>query len=281
MKKIVTEEAMLREYGNPKSIFVNLFNREPKQESGIYYFGNEDDGDFFDESDVQIWRNGSLKNHWHSRALLENKISHHLVNEVIKNSSCVVDLACGPGMGLIPSIKQIDAAFPCMASDANTLVLEEWKRYLGTDEEVKKLDFAAFSVFDIPFQNNSIQAYSSYIGLSNTRHGNDGYKRALSEIYRTLIEGGMFYAIESEWNDIPAILDLFDKIGMQPWQIFEEKQISWHDRFIECGFEIAYEQPQEYRSLRKEDNELGEAAFRYGVNIGLSFNAYIVKKKGI
>ena len=281
MKKIVTEEAMLREYGNPKSVFVNFFNREPKQEQGIYYFGNEDDGDFFDESDVQIWRNGSLKNHWHSRALLENKISYHLVNEIIKNSSFVVDLACGPGMGLIPSIKQIDASFPCMASDANTLVLEEWKRYLGADEEIKELDFAAFSVFDIPFQNNSIQAYSSYIGLSNTRHGNDGYKRALSEIYRTLVEGGMFYAIESEWNDIPAILDLFDKIGMQPWQIFKEKQISWHDKFIECGFEIVYEQPQEYRSLRKEDNELGEAAFRYGVDIGLSFNAYIVKKKGI
>ena len=48
---------------------------------------------------------------------------------------------------------------------------------------------------------------------------------ALSEIYRTLIDGGLYYAIENEWNDAPAILELFDKIGRKPWSVFLEKQI--------------------------------------------------------
>lgn len=152
------------------------------------------------------------------------------------------------------------------------------KQYLEKNEKVNRLDFAQFSVFDIPFKNNSVQAYSSYIGLSNTRNGNDGYKLALSEIHRTLIDGGILYAIENEWNDIPAILDLFDKMKLHPWQCFMEEQGSWHNRFVNGGFEIVYEHPYEYRQLTKDDNELGEAASKYGVDIGLTFNAYIVKK---
>lgn len=103
--------------------------------------------------------------------------------------------------------------------------------------------------------------------------------RRSSEIYRTLADGGLFYAIENEWSDISAILGLFDKMNRQPWTCFREEQISWHDRFIESGFEIVYEQQYEYRSLRTDDNELGKAALEFGVDIGMNFTAYIVKKK--
>ncbi len=71
----------------------------------------------------------------------------------------------------------------------------------------------------------------------------------------------------------------FDKMGLQPWDDFREKQISWHDKFINNGFEIVYERPFEYRSLRADDNELGEAAVKFGVDIGMKFTAFIVRKK--
>lgn len=263
-----------------EELFKQLFKNEPpKEENGIYYFGDENDGDCFRQSDIVSWQNGAFSQNWRTRKLLENAASRHLADEIIANNEYIVDLACGPGMGFIPTIKQLSPSFRCLATDANPFVLNEWKQYLQNNENDSRIDFAQFSAFNLPFKNNTVLAYSSFIGLSSTREGNRGYDSALSEIYRTLADGGSCYAIENEWNDIPAILNLFDKINRQPWSVFCEKQTSWHDRFVNSGFDILYEKPFEYRSLRPDDNELGEAAAEFGVEIGISFTAYIVRKR--
>lgn len=263
-----------------EDIFKQLFKNAPlKEDNGIYYFGDENDGDCFEKSDIVRWQNGILGQNWRNRKLLENDASKHLIDEIISNNEYIVDLACGPGMGFIPSIKQISPTFHCLATDANQFVLNEWKRHLQNNENCGGVDFAQFSAFNIPFKNNSVRAYSSFIGLSSTRNGNSGIDLALSEIYRTLIDGGSYYAIENEWNDIPAILDLFDKIHRQPWSVFREKQTSWHDRFVNNGFEVLYEKDFEYRNLGADDNGLGEAAAEFGVDVGLKYTAYIVRKR--
>ena len=259
-------------------IFNKLFVNEPqKKENGIYYFGNENDGDYFDEDNFDIWRNGGFIRNWRYKGFLEHNASRHLAEEILNNNDYVIDLACGPGMGFIPSVKQLNPMFPCMATDANPFVLSEWKEYLDNSEKYNKLSFAQFSVFDIPLKSNSVQAYSSFIGVSSTRSGEEGHAAALSEIRRTLAQGGTFYTVENEWTDVGAILDLFDKMGQQPWNGFDGKHITWHDKFIHNGFEIVYEDPY-YKSLRADDNELGEAAVKFGVDIGIKFTAFIVKK---
>lgn len=263
-----------------EDIFKHLFTSAPsKEDNGIYYFGDESDGDQFDNGDIAGWQNGIFSRNWLGRKLLENTVSRHLLDEIIANNEYIVDLACGPGMGFIPSIKHTEPEFRCLATDANPFVLSEWKRYLQNNESCGGIDFAQFSAFNMPFKNNSVQAYSSFIGLSSTRSGNRGIDLALSEIYRTLVDGGLYYAIENEWNDVPAILELFDKIGREPWSVFLEKQTSWHDRFANNGFEVLYEEKFEHRSLKADDNELGEAAAKFGVDIGLNFTAYIVGKR--
>ena len=259
-----------------KQIFSKIPDRE---EDGIFYFYADDDGDYFTEKDINNWRTIWFQNNWNERKLLENKASNHLISAIIEAGSPVIELACGPGMGLIPSIKQINPSFPCMATDARSLVVSEWKRYLDDKEKYDALDFAQFSVLDMPIKSGTVQAYSSFIGISSIRSGDSGYRLALSEIYRTLTDGGFLYAIENEWSDVSAILGLFEKMNRQPWTCFHEEQISWHDRFIESGFEIVYEQQYEYRSLRTDDNELGKAALEFGVDIGMNFTAFIVKKK--
>lgn len=181
--------------------------------------------------------------------------------------------------GFYPVNKADSAGVPLSETDANSLVLSEWKCYLQNNEKIGNIDFAQFSAFNMPFKNKSVQAYGSFIGLSSTRNGNRGIDLALYEIYRTLIDGGLYYAIENEWNDVPAILELFDKIGRKPWSVFLEKQTSWHDRFAKNGFEVLYEEKFEHRSLKADDNELGKAAAEFGVDIGLDFTAYIIGKK--
>ena len=260
--------------------FKQVFANQPqKEENGIYYFGNENDGDCFDKSDFDTWRNGGFDRSWRNKELLQNNASRHMAEEIINSKDYVIDLACGPGMGFIPSLKQLAPVFPCLATDANPFVLSEWKNHLDINEKYDKLSFAQFSIFDIPFKNNSVQAYSSFIVVSSSRGGKNGQASALCEIRRTLASDGTFYTVENEWTDIGAILGLFDKMKRRPWSIFLEKQIPWKDKFLNNDFEIIYEEPFEYRSLRSDDNELGEAASRYGVDIGVKYTAFIVRKK--
>lgn len=259
--------------------FRELFLRNPKRkENGIYFFDTDNDGDYFDEDDINEWKNGRFYSNWRNRKLIENPVSHYLLDTIINSGNSIIDLACGPSMGLIPSVKMLNTSFPCMATDASALIVSEWKQYLEYKENYSGINFAQFSVLDIPINNESVQAYSSFIGISSTRNGERGYISALSEIYRTLTKGGLFYTIENEWTDVPTILGLFEKMNQQPWTIFCEKQTSWHNRFIECGFDIIYEKQYEYRKLSAYDNELGEAAHKFGVDVGMNFIAYILKK---
>ena len=74
------------------------------------------------------------------------------------------------------------------------------------------------------------------------------------------------------------MLGLFEKSGMIPWSCFLGEQMTWHDRFKNNGFEIVYEEPFESRTIKEDDNELGEAAVKYGVEVEMVFTAFIVKK---
>lgn len=251
----------------------------PKEKNGIYYFGNENDGDCFDQTDFNNWRNTVFNSNWRTKRFLTNSTSLYLLKQIIDNHEHVIDLACGPGMGFIPSIKQLNPIFPCLVSDANSSVLTEWKSYLENNEIYSNLAFAQFSAFNIPIKSNTVQAYSSFIGISSTRNGENGYATALSEIHRTLGENGLFYTIENEWADISAILSVFEKINQRPWSCFCEKQVSWHDRFVQNGFEIVFEEPFEYRSLSADDNELGAASAELGIDVGINSTAYIVKNR--
>lgn len=260
--------------------FVEMLAKEPKDiKNGIYYFDAHDHGDCFDETDVAEWDNGRLKSNWIKRKFLENSTTKKLVEMIVKNGKEVIDLACGPGMGLIPAVKQLDPAFHCTATDANAMVLTHWKQYLDRNHFGYGVGFAQFSVLDMPFQDDSVPAFSSNIGLSSVRGGQEDYDVAVKEVYRCLESGGYLYAIESEWMDITAILQVFETWGQEPWTCFTEKQLSWHDRFLEAGFEIVFEEEVQHRIFTAEDNELGEASVRFVIPVGTKETAFVLRKR--
>ena len=263
-------------------MFEECYLREPQSiDYGIPCFGNERDGDFYDEEDINAWNNGRFQNSLNNTKLIKNKATKRLLRELSKET-CVVDLASGPGMGLIPSLLQINPEVSCMATDANLSLLKQWKSFLVGKPVCEKINFAQFSLMDIPFKDDSIPAYSSFIGLGSTRGGPEGYNRVTQEIFRTLKHGGKLFTVEAEWADIPGIVNLFGKMNRQPWDIFTQSMETdvrtWQDRFINNGFKILYQGLFESRSLRETDNELGEAAVRFGVNVEMIFNAFIVQK---
>ena len=261
-------------------LFCKLFNKEADFVlDGAYFLNSDADSDCFDDDDVKQWRNDTFCTNWHRTKFLKHPVSEKLIEAIVKRKHPVIELACGPGMGLIPSIKQLNPQHSCLATDASSLVIKEWKNYLFEYEQVSNLDFAQFSVLDIPFKDNLVSAYSSFIGLSSTRSGSKGYDKAISEVHRTLKRGGYLYTVENEWTNVSEILDLFKMMNKQPWNIFFEQQKTWRERFLDAGFCIEYEDIMEYRALNEDDNELGEAAHKYGKNVGIKSIAYILRKE--
>ncbi|MBR5823405.1 MAG: prolipoprotein diacylglyceryl transferase, partial [Paludibacteraceae bacterium] len=121
------------------------------------------------------------------------------------------------------------------------------------------------------------QATKAWYGIM--MHGNDGYQKALSEIYRTLKVGGRLYAIENEWANIAQILELFKSNNKQPWDCFIQQSKKWEELFVECGFNILYNEIFEERKLTGKDNELGEMAEKDHVDIWLKFSGFILEKR--
>ncbi len=109
--------------------FENLFLSEPaKKENGVYLFDSDMDGDCFDESDKEIWYAGCFQHRLMEPSPLNNEASKRLIEKIVEHDMPVIDVACGPGMGLIPSIKRLSPHHLCMATDANSLVIREWKK---------------------------------------------------------------------------------------------------------------------------------------------------------
>lgn len=261
-------------------MFEKMLEKEPLAiRNGIYYFDSHDHGDCFDETDAEEWNNGRLEGNWKKRKFLEHPTTKKLIEMMVVNGKVIIDLACGPGMGLIPSVKQIDSEIHCIATDANAMLLEHWKHYLDRKRLTYGVGFAQFSVLDMPFRANSVPAFSSNIGLSSVRGGVADYDKAAREVYRCLEQDGFLYAIESEWMDIRAILQVFEKMGKQPWGIFMEEKISWHDRFLQTGFEIVSEELVGNHYFTEADNELGEASVKFGIPVGTKETVFVLRKR--
>ncbi|MBO4392540.1 MAG: hypothetical protein J5816_04475 [Clostridia bacterium] len=260
-------------------MFSEIWNRQPREyEPHLWLFGNEQDGDYFDEEDFLIWQNDLFEHNFSTDRFLNNDASEKLIDEIVRNREPYVDLACGPGMGLIPSVKKKCSEIPCLATDANARLIKELKKWLREKKTETGIEFAQFSLFDIPVADCAVNAYGGFLPISSTRNGNSGYDCALSEIFRTLATKGRLYAIESELLDVPAILKVFEMSGMHPWSCFSEEQKTWHDRFINHGFKILYEEPYLKHRLNEDDNELGRAAEKLGVQIEMQWNAFIAEK---
>lgn len=82
---------------------------------------------------------------------------------------------------------------------------------------------------------------------------------------------------KSLFNRQPIEIVDFDLWGKPVWPDLHE-EISWQEKYSECGFTVEFSEKSFYRKLNKEDNELGEQADKFGIDIGLKFTLYILRK---
>ena len=73
--------------------FDELINMEYRTDNTIPYFGNDRDGDCFDERDFERRRKESFNISRKNRSLLDNAASRLLTDEIIRNHEYVIDPA--------------------------------------------------------------------------------------------------------------------------------------------------------------------------------------------
>lgn len=259
--------------------FLDKFATTPQKKiNDIFLFNSHDHGDYFEEEDANEWFECSFWKSLQKREFIENKVTFKLIDRIIQKGEPVIDVACGPGMGLIPSILAVYPKFVCLATDACPFVLTCWDQYLKSKSIDYDISFSCFSLMDIPIIDSSVQVFSSVIGLSSTRNGKKGYDIATREIFRVMAPGGLFCTIEQEWTNPKEALKIFEQCHQQPWNCFLEDNETWHDRFDKAGFKIQYEEVCKESFLSARDNELGRMATENGIQVGTKWTAFILTK---
>lgn len=261
----------------------DLFDKQPEEIiDGDYYFHTDHEGDHFDETDVKLWLEESIfKEKWRQASQNDNELFSVFSEDVCKIFSCkqsvFLEIACGPGMGLTPMILSRNPQISCLVSDASSLLIKSWRKFISANLAEYDINLSSFSVMNMPLKDESFDIVTSFIGISSTRAGEQGKIKALSEVYRVLKTDGYFIAIENEWADSNAIKKVFDLWGQPIWNDMKAEK-PWKEKFIECGFAIESWEKSFCRKLHKEDNDLGKQADAFGIDISLKFNLYILRK---
>ena len=260
-------------------MFKEIFREQVIHCNGVYVVQNsEQDADCFDGEDVAKWKNRYFEKTWTSHYLQKNEIYADLINCVLNENKPVVDIATGPGMGFVPEIKIARPELPCLAIDASDVLIQSWKDFFAEHSNLPTVELGQFSLFDLPFEDESVDVYTSYLGIGSTRKGGTGYDKVLSELFRTLKKGGKLFAVEGEWIDKNAFLELFSKMNREPWNCFVEEP-TWVERFEEHGFEIISSKLAENKYFENDDDhELSPIAKSLNIKIGIALKAYILKK---
>lgn len=263
--------------------FRHRFSREANEIiEDDYYFNSDQDGDCFDELDRKLWLDGErFKNNWFDKQYNRDKVFQFFYDDIynilLTKTPTFIEIACGPGMGIAPIILSQCPKASCLISDANSMLIKSWRKYIHKNLGQYDINLASFSTLNIPIISNSIDIVTSFIGISSSRSGLDGKIRSVQEVYRILNDGGYFIAIESEWTNHESIYEVFHKWGISVWEDMKER-VSWNEIFTDAGFIIESCDKTYYKNLTKDDNELGEQANKYGINIEQKLTLFILRK---
>jgi len=259
--------------------FRPMFSKEPVSEkNGVIYYGSEFEGDQFDEKDAESWTSGGKFMHrWRNKGLSDkyrNEVYMDLCRKADDLKLPIMDIASGPGLGLLPDIYSFNTKSRILAADGCPLIAEKWSEFLNENEPSADISFASFNAADMPIFSDSVDVITSNIGFSSLRYAGADNMLGIREAFRVLKHGGYIFTIENEFEDNNVVQKVFDLWGRENW--FKNNKLSWRERFEQAGFVIE----QEKLHLRRDDNdfELGEIAASFGLEIIMVYKAFILRK---
>ena len=260
--------------------FYSIFSKPPlavKEEVPCFCGGRE--GDQFTKEDVAFWTEGGFERRWKSRGQpseYHNSVYADLCGQAAELNLPIMDVASGPGLGLIPDILALNPRVQALATDACPVLVEKWSEYLKVYAPNANIRFACLNAADMPVFSDSVDVITSNIGFSSLRYAGADQMLGVREAYRVLKPGGYVFAIENGFEDMAVVQKAFDLWGRENW--FGANALTWRQRFIQAGFTVVQEKPH-LRRVEKDDWELGEIASSFGLEIVVIFKAYILRKQ--
>lgn len=173
-------------------MFDKIANKSFEMRNNIAYFVPEKELEYNLE-----WAKGLIDGNWvevnwkrHLSIDIENeRIKSIVAKKIISFGGLVMEIGTGPGGGFMPYVLDEDINSKIIISDLSPTVVKEWKRFFDKEIKPKNIYFTALNHCDIPFKDETINVVSSNGGFGNTE--GDKYK-AIKEIYRIILPGGMF-----------------------------------------------------------------------------------------
>jgi ubiquinone/menaquinone biosynthesis C-methylase UbiE len=187
-----------------------------------------------------------------------------------------MDIACGPGLGLIPDIQVVNTNIAFLATDACSVIVQNWSDFLSAKKPKPNIDFASFDICNMPIKDNSVPIITSNIGFGSLRYAGNEQMSGLTEAFRVLKPGGYIFTIEKEFTYPDMIQNVFDIWGQPNW--FVNDKMTWRERFEKAGFTIESEDFH-LPELKRDNWELAEKAIEFGFDgIETVSKAYVLRK---
>lgn len=204
-----------------------------------------------------------------------NKIYLELCKTAAGLNLPILDLATGPGMGLLPDIYSFNKNIRALATDGCPVLVEKWNEFLQENAPNADIQFASFNAANMPIYDVSVDVMTSNRGFGSLRYAGADQMLGIKEAYRILKHGGYVFTIESEFEDNAVVQKTFNLWGRENW--FRENKLTWRERFEQAGFVIEQEKAH-LRRVEKDGWELAEAALSFGLEIVVIYKAFILKK---
>lgn len=225
------------------------------------------------EEDIEFLRKGNwIKRNWddHMRRAGKDDLWNSFCREIAENKGLILDVASGPGGGLVPCILYYNDDAYVLMNDIEYRILLMWREFLKNIRRGKYVGFLATDARKLPIKSGSLDVIVSAGGFSNI----PGHNEALREAYRVLKPGGKLYMIEGG-----VLREDFEKlpVDIQKKWLRELPALLgiWDELVKEVGFKITFYERKGMKTISPDESELGKEAHKYGVT--LRYTGFYIK----
>ena len=187
----------------------------------------------------------------------------------------IIDLASGPGGSYCTRIMSDgNTDRQLVMSDLSRPVMTAWRRHLREKGWGDRCSTLVFDARHLPFADASVPVMTSVIGFSSVV---DSAVQAIREAARVLMDGGMIYAVDSQ-IEREGLMRLCAKTGWDEHEFDDRYAMTYGEMFSACGLSMVHHRQAFRLLLTPDDNAIGVAAHRHGIEVWRRGEMYWVRK---